>query len=273
MWKGFKKIKFHFSWKTLIAALVFCVLLAADLLTKSLQEKFCFHFDIIPGYISVVDVLYNYGISFSAFYGMYTLIKVITTILVVALLAVFLLVPEKYIITKISLSCIIAGALGNLIDRFMFNGVRDFIQDNLITHTTLNLADLFITIGVILIIIDMLFLNDVCVFPLRKKVRLLQAKKREEEKAKEEKDITSTYLENANEEHLKNCGQSITEGIADNNTENIAEGISEDIAEDITEDITESTTEGITENITDNKTENKPDVKEEDGSRKAPYES
>ena len=48
-----------------------------------------------------------------------------------------------------------------------------------------NLADVCLMVGLVLAIIDMLFLNEISVFPLTKSARAAQAerKKREEEKA------------------------------------------------------------------------------------------
>ena len=60
---------------------------------------------------------------------------------------------------RYSLSFIIAGALGNLIDRLRFGYVVDFVSVHWQEHyfPAFNVADSFITIGACLMIIDMLF--------------------------------------------------------------------------------------------------------------------
>ena len=53
-----------------------------------------------------------------------------------------------------SFSLIIGGAIGNLIDRFSYNAVLDFIDLHYKNFHwfTFNLADIFITLGIILLI-------------------------------------------------------------------------------------------------------------------------
>ena len=54
-----------------------------------------------------------------------------------------------------------AGALGNLIDRIFLGYVRDFIHINIsIMPYYFNLADAFLTFGVIFLLISVLFLKD-----------------------------------------------------------------------------------------------------------------
>ena len=60
---------------------------------------------------------------------------------------------------KISLALVLAGALSNLIDRILFAYVRDFIYLKFINFAVFNVADMAITIGAILIIISILFLQ------------------------------------------------------------------------------------------------------------------
>ena len=59
---------------------------------------------------------------------------------------------------KIFISIILGGSLGNLFDRFYYNSVPDFIDLHYKSFHwfTFNIADIFITIGIIgLIIIDL----------------------------------------------------------------------------------------------------------------------
>jgi signal peptidase II len=63
----------------------------------------------------------------------------------------------------VAMGCILAGAFGNLADRYRFDGVVvDFIRvwvwrPARFEWPTFNLADSFITIGIALLIVDMLF--------------------------------------------------------------------------------------------------------------------
>jgi signal peptidase II len=62
----------------------------------------------------------------------------------------------KLSIKSLSLAFIIGGALGNLIDRFRFNFVVDFFDFRLINFAIFNVADIFIVLGSILLVIVLL---------------------------------------------------------------------------------------------------------------------
>ncbi len=59
----------------------------------------------------------------------------------------------------VGLSSILGGALGNVIDRFTRDGVIDFIDWHYYNHhwPTFNVADIYITVGVGLLLIEMFF--------------------------------------------------------------------------------------------------------------------
>ncbi len=59
-----------------------------------------------------------------------------------------------------SLALLLGGAVGNLIDRMLTGEVVDFIDVRIINFAIFNIADSAITIGVALIIIEMLFSKD-----------------------------------------------------------------------------------------------------------------
>ncbi|MEI7478648.1 MAG: signal peptidase II [bacterium] len=52
----------------------------------------------------------------------------------------------------LAVSFFLAGALGNLIDRIALGGVRDFINIRLFNFPIFNLADIFLNIGIILLL-------------------------------------------------------------------------------------------------------------------------
>lgn len=53
---------------------------------------------------------------------------------------------------KIAIGIMLAGTVGNLIDRIVYGGVRDFIYLKSINFAIFNFADIFINIGVYLLI-------------------------------------------------------------------------------------------------------------------------
>ena len=80
--------------------------------------------------------------------------------IVILFLVYILAISEK--VDKLIYSIIVGGALGNFYDRVIFNAVPDFIDlhyDNF-HWFTFNLADIFITIGILIFIIKGNFVKN-----------------------------------------------------------------------------------------------------------------
>ena len=63
-------------------------------------------------------------------------------------------------ILNISLSMIIAGALGNFYDRLINGYVVDFIEFSFFNFPVFNIADIFVTLGCALMIIYIIFIHE-----------------------------------------------------------------------------------------------------------------
>ena len=109
------------------------------------------------------DLIWNTGIGFgflsSSSSLIYNTISVIVGIIVIALVFISLK-SDKF--DKTVFSLIIGGALGNFYDRIFFKAVPDFIDIHYgnFHWFTFNIADIFITIGVICFIIKGFFIKD-----------------------------------------------------------------------------------------------------------------
>ena len=90
----------------------------------------------------------NYGAAFNILQGYTTLLILIS--LVVLSVALYYYFKEKNKNLKLGLSFLIAGIIGNLIDRIILGYVRDFIDFRI--FPVFNLADAFNVIGVFIII-------------------------------------------------------------------------------------------------------------------------
>jgi len=104
---------------------------------------------------------YNpYGI-FSLSFGPKYLYFIFSSIGLIVLTYVGLTMKEK--INLIVFALIIAGALGNLVDRIRLNYVIDFIDMGINNHRwfTYNIADAFITLGAVYLIIRELFIRKI----------------------------------------------------------------------------------------------------------------
>lgn len=148
--------------------LLVAFLVAVDQITKVLIIKRIFLYQkiiIIPGFLNLTRI-HNRGIIFGAFSNLqHPIGRLILTILSLLGLAVIIYLYAKTPITekllKFSFSLILAGALGNLIDRLIRGYVIDFIDLHLGRYhwPFFNLADSFITIGGLLLIF-LFFLAD-----------------------------------------------------------------------------------------------------------------
>lgn len=114
--------------------------------------------DLIPGFVSLVNV-HNTGAAFSFLAGanaklIFIAIAVAVTVLVIIALATNLVSGK---LGRISLVFIMAGGLGNCIDRILYGYVQDMFRLDFINFAIFNVADIFITLFAILFILYVLF--------------------------------------------------------------------------------------------------------------------
>ena len=103
------------------------------------------------------NLIWNTGIGFGFFSSLTTYFYNLLTLIIGAIiifLFYLILISEKNK-DKLFYSMITGGALGNFYDRFAFNAVPDFIDIHYKNFHwfTFNIADIFISLGVILLII------------------------------------------------------------------------------------------------------------------------
>lgn len=106
-----------------------------------------------------LEYLENRGAAFSSFYGMQFFLIVITIIIIAFAVFEFMRIPsgKRYIWLNIAFSFLIAGAVGNLIDRIKQGFVVDFFYFVPINFPRFNVADIFITISVPILFILLFF--------------------------------------------------------------------------------------------------------------------
>ena len=108
------------------------------------------------------DLIWNTGIGFGLLSSDSAIFYNLTSS-IIALVIIFLIIAtigaQKF--DKIIFSIIIGGALGNFYDRLIYQAVPDFIDlhyDNF-HWFTFNVADIFITVGIILFLVNGLFIS------------------------------------------------------------------------------------------------------------------
>tara|TARA_B100001121_G_C18398453_1_gene484242 strand:- start:65 stop:520 length:456 start_codon:yes stop_codon:yes gene_type:complete len=100
-----------------------------------------------------IDFVYNYGAAFNIFSGSRLFLSFISIISSI-ILSYFIFISDNKLINKYGLSFILAGSIGNGIDR-IFNGyVIDFIRIKVIDFPVFNIADIAINMGVLILIIS-----------------------------------------------------------------------------------------------------------------------
>ena len=142
----------------LISTIIAVVLVAVDQVIKNWAAE-----TLTKGEISVIeDVLYlkyaeNTGVAFSMFSDNRWVLIGVTSIMLVAVLAFFLSgkVTEKLEI--FSLSLLLSGGVGNLIDRISLGYVIDYIDVRIINFAIFNFADICICVGAFLLCVAVYF--------------------------------------------------------------------------------------------------------------------
>lgn len=149
------------AWKRILHLVLFAVLVFLDQLSKAWAiENLKGKNDIvaIPGLLRF-SYLENTGAIWGVFGGKTVFLLIFTTIMLGAIIVFYFRVPMKkrYLPVRIILIAIAAGALGNIIDRFRFKHVTDFISFEFIQFPTFNVADIYITVSVFVAVFLLFF--------------------------------------------------------------------------------------------------------------------
>ena len=141
----------------LIELIIFISVIAVDMLTKYLLDGKVI--PIIKGVISFTSS-HNTGAAFSIFSNNTLMLIIVTIIFLGIIFIADRFIKNKNMLYFVSFALIIAGGVGNLIDRIFLGYVRDFIYFELINFAIFNVADSALTIGVILFAIFVIFFSD-----------------------------------------------------------------------------------------------------------------
>ena len=109
------------------------------------------------------DLVWNTGVGFGFFSSNSNLTyNLITFIIGVVIIFIIYLLIKSLFIDKIFFSLVLGGALGNFYDRLTYYAVPDFIDIHYKSFHwfTFNMADIFITLGIIMLFGRELFINN-----------------------------------------------------------------------------------------------------------------
>jgi signal peptidase II len=153
-----RKIKLY-----VIFVLAVAVLTVLDQLTKvwATSLKATEGIAVIP---DVFEFYYleNTGTAWGMFAGARIMFLIITCLVVVIVALVVWKMPAtgKYIPMYVCMTLLASGGVGNFIDRLVLGYVRDFLYFKLIDFPVFNVADSYVTVGLILLIILVFFVYD-----------------------------------------------------------------------------------------------------------------
>lgn len=113
---------------------------------------------IIKG-VFELQYLENRGAAFGILQNRQIIFLLITVIAAVILSYIYIRIPEekKYTPLRICYVLLMAGAIGNMIDRAIRGYVVDFFYFKLIDFPIFNMADIYVTVTMILLLILILF--------------------------------------------------------------------------------------------------------------------
>lgn len=148
--------------KSEIGALILVIILVfLDQWTKQIavaKLSMGMDFILIPGVLQF-HYLENTGAAFSLLENKMLLFYILTPILCIIMGYLFHKLPhtKRYTPLRMILIFLIAGAIGNFIDRILYHYVIDFIYFSLIQFPVFNVADIYVTCSVFVLFVMILF--------------------------------------------------------------------------------------------------------------------
>ena len=159
-----KEIKNKIATKNnLYCLIVILIIFFLDRYTKLLiLDNFSENTYYLNDYINL-DLIWNIGIGFGFFSTdssiLYNFISLVIALVIIFLLYIFIISET---LDKMIFTLILGGALGNFYDRLIYKAVPDFIDlhYNKFHWFTFNVADIFITVGIIIFVIKNLLIKE-----------------------------------------------------------------------------------------------------------------
>ncbi len=152
--------------KKWISMVVLGVLVIFDQFTKYLAQANLQGKEGIPIIKNVLELHYleggNTGAAFGILEGKTVLLGIFSLLVSIVMLGVYFWMTNKKEYSKVSwcLIFMIAGAVGNCIDRLLNQYVIDFIYFKWIDFPIFNVADIYVTVSAIVMFLMILFMKE-----------------------------------------------------------------------------------------------------------------
>ena len=138
--------------------LIFLLLVLFDILSKYIVFNYIDLYQFIKiTYFFDITHIHNFGVSFGLFAGTLPALVLIIIGLFVTAFVLYLYINSSEFLERWGLFIIICGAIGNIVDRFINGYVIDFLYLHINQYywPAFNFADIYISIGIIMIIVNM----------------------------------------------------------------------------------------------------------------------
>ncbi|MBP5159549.1 MAG: signal peptidase II [Lachnospiraceae bacterium] len=146
--------------KRTIAAIAVVLLVFLDFITKRLALAHLEGGDyVIWDKVLRFSLVHNKGAVFGMFEGASLILAILTLVILAVVIVFYDRIPVTKRLFPLRAICIfvIAGAIGNLIDRIAYGFVVDFIYIELIDFYIFNVADIYITVSLFFALLFILF--------------------------------------------------------------------------------------------------------------------
>ena len=157
-----KNLGKKFFINSFLVILIFLIDRISKIYVISLNKKFLGS-EIFSSKFLNIYLVWNEGIAFGLFSSNDSnFYNIITFLIILIIMILFYMINQSQGIQKYSLFMILGGAIGNVFDRILYKSVPDFIDFhvNEFHWFIFNVADIFITIGVICMILTELVASN-----------------------------------------------------------------------------------------------------------------
>lgn len=155
------KINKQRGWHYILALLGVALGVIVDQVTKYLAVKHLKGQDafVLLKNVFQLEYLENRGAAFGMLQNqrIFFLLSVVVITIVVLIFYVRVPMEKKYLPLRMCAVLLIAGAFGNCIDRLMLGYVVDFFYFKLIDFPVFNVADIYVTVAVAILIVLLFF--------------------------------------------------------------------------------------------------------------------
>ena len=138
------------------------ILVAVDQIVKALVRTYIPLGESVPFIPHILELTYvqNTGAAFSSMQGQTILLGIFSAAVSAVLIVVLARHIVKHPVGRWIITVVLAGALGNMIDRLFMGYVTDMFQTVFIEFAVFNVADTYVVLGIIALVIYVLFFWD-----------------------------------------------------------------------------------------------------------------